>query len=79
MATKPGYVLAVHPRPADLHRFRLAQESVGGGTRPVVVHPSPTRADRRQGLIWLGLAADVLEIDEGSMDFAATDIAGGVL
>jgi hypothetical protein len=73
------YRIAVHPRPADLHRFRLAHESAGAGTRPVVVHPAPTRAERRRDLDWLSTATGVAEVDEGDIVRAADDIARGSL
>ncbi|MGW6194791.1 toll/interleukin-1 receptor domain-containing protein [Kribbella sp. NPDC055110] len=73
------YRIAVHPRPADLHRFRLAHESAGAGAKPVVVHPSPIRASRRRDLGWLGTATGIAEVDEGEMDRAAAEIAKGGL
>ncbi|HEX7303717.1 toll/interleukin-1 receptor domain-containing protein [Lentzea sp.] len=73
-----GYVLTVRPRPADLHRFRLAHERAGGHDA-VVVHPTPVRADRRRDVEWLCVEADVVEVDEGLFDATADDIAAGLL
>lgn len=75
----PGeYAIAVHTRPADLHRFRLAHERAAG-SRPVVIHPQPERADRRHDLRWLGREVGIADVDEGRIDDAARAIGSGAL
>ena len=73
------YAVTVRPRPADLHRFRLAHERVGTAMVAVVVHPQPVRVDRRRDLGWLTENTGVVEVDEGRVDEAADKIAAGTL
>jgi TIR domain len=73
-----SYLLTVHPRPADLHRFRIAKEAAVAGDA-VVIHPPPQRADRRADTAWLSEAAGVVEVDEGLFDAAADRIVAGML
>jgi hypothetical protein len=72
------YVLTVSPRPADLHRFRLAKEAAAAGDA-VVIHPQPHRADRRRDVAWLSEAAGMPEVDEGRFDEAADKLVAGTL
>jgi hypothetical protein len=73
------YSVAVHPRPADLHHFRLAHERADPTMDAVVVHPQPVRIDRRRDLAWLTGHTGVVAVDEGLIDAAARQIAGGTL
>lgn len=72
------YAIAVRPRPADLHRFRITHEQAGTAA-PVIIHPQPKRADRRRDLEWLSVASNVSEVDEGRIDQTALEIAQGQL
>jgi hypothetical protein len=72
------YALTVRTRPADLHLFRLAHERAAGAD-PVIVHPRPVRPDRRRDIAWLTTEADLVDVDEGMLDEAATQIAAGTL
>jgi hypothetical protein len=72
------YVLTVCPRPADLHRFRLAKESAPA-LDAVVIHPQPQRMDRRRDLEWLSETTGMIEIDEGLFDPAADQLVAGML
>ncbi|HUY52611.1 MAG TPA: toll/interleukin-1 receptor domain-containing protein [Streptosporangiaceae bacterium] len=73
------YVLTVRPRPADLHRFRLAHERAGQTMDAVVIHPQPMRIDRRRDLGWLCDSTGVIQVDEGLIDVAASQIEAGTL
>jgi hypothetical protein len=72
------YLLTVCPRPADLHRFRLAKEAAAAGDA-VVIHPQPQRVDRRRDVAWLSQAAGMPEVDEGRFDEAADKLVAGTL
>ena len=76
----PGrhYSVTVCIRPADLHRFRLAEESAGTADA-VVVHPPPQRVDRQRDLAWLTENTGVVEVEEGLVDAAADQLAAGTL
>lgn len=67
-------VVAVSTRPADLHRFRLADEEAGGD-EAFVIHPQPSLHRRRRDLAWLSDRSGVVEVDEGRITHAAGDIA----
>jgi hypothetical protein len=73
------YVLTVRPRPADLHRFRMAHERAGHTMDAVVIHPQPMRIDRRRDLGWLCDSTGVVQVDEGLIDVAAGQIEAGTL
>jgi TIR domain-containing protein len=73
-----SYVLTVCPRPADLHRFRLAKEAATAGDA-VVIHPQPQRVDRRRDVAWLSEATGMPEVDEGLFDAAADQLVAGTL
>jgi hypothetical protein len=73
-----SYLLTVCPRPADLHRFRLAKEAAPA-MDAVVIHPQPQRVDRRRDLAWLSETAQMLEVDEGLFDAAADQLVAGTL
>jgi hypothetical protein len=70
------YELPVHPRPANLHRFRLAHERAGSAVA-VIVHPFPVRVVRRQDLAWLTSTTDVAQVDEGQLTEAVAVIVRG--
>lgn len=72
------YAITVQTRPADLHRFRIAHQRAETAA-PVLIHPRPQRADRKQDLLWLSQESGVAEVDEGLIDRAARKIATGQL
>ena len=70
----------VRPRRADLHRFRLADQTERADQQDrkiVVVHPRPIRADRRGDLLWLGERAEIVEVDEGRSNDEILEIVEG--
>ena len=77
-AASQEYAIAVHTRPADLHRFRLAHQRAGTAA-PVIIHPQPQRSDRKRDLLWLSQTSGVSEVDEGLIRQAAREIAAGRL
>ena len=77
-AASQEYAIAVHTRPADLHRFRLAHQRAGMAA-PVIIHPQPQRSDRKRDLLWLSQTSGVSEVDEGLIHRAAREIAAGQL
>jgi TIR domain len=73
---RPGRrrTVAVSTRPADLHRFRVADQ-LAGGAEAYLVHPQPALERRRRDLKWLSDVSKVIEVDEGRINEAATVIA----
>jgi hypothetical protein len=66
--------VAVSTRPADLHRFRVADQ-LAGGAEAYLVHPQPALERRRRDLHWLSDVSKVIEVDEGRINDAAAAIA----
>lgn len=67
-------LVSVAARPADLTRFRTADESAAGGSA-YVVHPQPTLHRRKRDFAWLSDRTGVTEVDEGRIAHAAREIA----
>jgi TIR domain len=73
---RPGrhQTVAISARPADLHRFRVADE-LANGAEAYLVHPQPSLERRKRDLRWLSDVSKVVEVDEGRINDAAAVIA----
>jgi hypothetical protein len=73
---RPGrrQTVAISARPADLHRFRVADQ-LANGAKAYLVHPQPSLERRRRDLGWLSHVSKVVEVDEGRINDAAAVIA----
>lgn len=67
-------VVGVSVRPADLHRFRVVQEHADPD-EVFLVHPPPALHSRRRDIGWLSDKSDVLEVDEGRINEAASTMS----